>query len=100
MTKSTESGAAIRADLIAALRADIVGPFAGADAHDAPEVLDLPPSRWYLAGFLAPEGDRVISDPTADDEDGAGDDRQAEDAGFEEPAPKQRKVFPASLGLS
>jgi hypothetical protein len=100
MTQSTDSGATIRANLIAALRADIVGPFAGADAHDAPEVLDLPPSRWYLAGFLAPEGDRVISDPTADDEDGAGDDRQAEDSGFEEPAPKQRKVFPASLGLS
>jgi hypothetical protein len=99
-TTAPPTGEAVRDHLIAALRADIVGPFAGADAHDAPEVLDLPPSRWYLAGFLAPEGDRVISDPTADDEDGAGDDRQAEDAGFEEPAPKQRKVFPASLGLS
>ena len=66
MTYTTNSGAAVRANLIAALRADIVGPFAGADTHDAPEVLDLPPSRWYLAGFLAPEDDRVIDDPTED----------------------------------
>ena len=94
------TGAAVRSHLIDALRADIVGPFAGADQHDAAEVLPLPPSRWYLGGFLAPESGRMVDDPNQDDEEGAGDDEASEDAGFEEPAPKQRKVFPASIGLA
>ncbi len=100
----------VRARLLLALEADLVGPFAigvpGADrseAHRSDETLTLPPSRWYLTGFLAPAGARV---PDADDLDSrggelaAGSESQADDAGSEEPEPKRPVLFPASLGLS
>ena len=100
----------VRARLLAALEADLVGPFAlgvpGVDAAEAQrsdETLTLPPSRWYLTGFLAPTGARA---PEADDLDShggelaAGSESQAEDAGGEEPEPKRKVQFPASLGLS
>lgn len=51
MTSST----AVRAHLLAALEADLVGPF---DPEVPNEVLELSPSRWYLTGFLAPTGAR------------------------------------------
>jgi hypothetical protein len=86
-----------RAPLLAALHADLVGPFSA----DAPnEQLPIAPSRWYLTGFLAPEIAREINDPTAADEFAAGDDDDAEDTAAEEPQPKLAKLFPASLGLS
>ena len=52
-----------RTHLIQALEADLIGPFRrnlkdadGKDGIDSVEELGLPPSRWYLTGFLAPEG--------------------------------------------
>lgn len=98
----------IRERLVAALEADLVGPFEP-DAADgtangatrAREVLPLPPSRWYLTGFLAPQADRK---PDADDEPegelATGGHSQADDAGADEPEPKRPVRFPASLGLS
>jgi hypothetical protein len=97
----------IRGRILVALEADLIGPFhlpepgrsdAASPAPD--EVLSLPPSRWYLTGFLAPLGDRETNDATADDALGAGPDEDDEDADHQEPEPKQRKRFPASLGLS
>ena len=51
----------VRARLLAALEADLVGPFAlgdpnvtAAEAHASSETLPIPPSRWYFTGFLAP----------------------------------------------
>jgi len=85
-----------RTDLLAALRADLIGPF----AEDTPEILPLPPSRWYLTGFLAPEGARETNDPTDDEELDAGSDEGRDDAGSQEPEPKQRNRFPASFGMS
>ena len=96
----------IRAQILNALEADLIGPFhqrakAGDDAAPAAdEVLPLPPSRWYLTGFLAPLGHRDTHDATAEDELGAGPDEDDEDADHQELEPKQRKRFPASLGLS
>lgn len=94
----------IRQRLLDALEADLVGPFV---AENLPgggeEVLPLPPSRWYLTGFLAPQFDRA---PDADDTDAvgelaAGSESQAEDAGSgDEPEAKRPHRFPASLGLS
>ncbi len=87
-----------RAHLLATLHADLVGPF---DAGDPTELLELPPSRWYLTGFLAPIAARDHEDPNADDdiqtrvED---DDDESESAA--EPQAKQRNLFPASMGLS
>jgi hypothetical protein len=97
-TTAPPTGEAVRDHLIAALQADLIGPFAG--PTDAPEVLQLPPSRWYLTGFLAPEAGRIVDDPTADDELPAGDDDEGDEGSDAEPLPKQRKIFPASIGLS
>jgi hypothetical protein len=89
----------VRAHLLDALEADLVGPFAGVRAREtAEEVLPLPPSRWYLTGFLAPQGARDPQDPTADDEIGAGSDQDEEESAGPEPEAKQRNFFPASLG--
>ena len=100
----------MRARLLAALEADLVGPFAAgvpvadpAEIAASDETLTLPPSRWYLTGFLVPQGARA---PEADDleshggELAAGSESQAEDAGSEEPEPKRPVRFPASMGLS
>ena len=58
----------VRNRLVEALRLDLIGPANGSDLEA--EVLDTPPSRWYLTGFLVPleasEAQRV--DETADDE--------------------------------
>lgn len=81
----------VRAHLLTALEADLIGPFqlgapgiTATDAHTLPEILPLPPSRWYFTGFLAPEHQR---EPDKDDLDShggefaAGSESQAEDAG-------------------
>ena len=93
----------IREQLVAALEADLVGPFLpdGISGGEQ-EVLPLPPSRWYLTGFLAPQGGQA---PDADDkfsegELAAGSQTQSEDAGTDDPEPKRPVRFPASMGLS
>lgn len=94
----------VRRSLVDALQADLVGPFVP-DSHPqgGQEVLPIAPSRWYLTGFLAPQGGRT---PDAEDRDStddgmaAGSESQAEDAGNEEPEPKRPVRFPASMGLS
>jgi hypothetical protein len=95
----TRPGTEHRERLVAALQADLVGPDAG--VWNAPEDLPIAPSRWYLTGFLACEIDREPQDPEVDDDAGSGDDVD------EGPAPvapesngRQRKVYPASAGLS
>jgi hypothetical protein len=94
----------VRRRLVEALEADLVGPFVPDDhPQGGQEILPIAPSRWYLTGFLAPQGGRV---PDADDQDSidgglaAVDDKQSEDAGSDEPEPKRPVRFPASMGLS
>lgn len=86
----------VRSSLVAALQADLVGPF---DPNGSGvEVLTLAPSRWYLTGFLAPKADR---ETTPDDDDDATN--SAEDDEDEPPPenePKQKNTFPASMGMS
>ena len=93
----------IRSALVAALEADLVGPFLReGEPGGGEEVLPLPPSRWYLTGFLAPQDSRA-PDPDDTDSQGelaAGGESQAEDAGSDEPEPKRPQRFPASMGLS
>ncbi len=86
----------IRASLVTALHSELVGPF---DPNHPNEILETSPSRWYLTGFLAPQGGRE-TDPTDDDELGGGDDQDDEAEASQEPEPKQKSQFPASLGLS
>ncbi|MFI5297924.1 MAG: DISARM system helicase DrmA [Polyangiales bacterium] len=94
----------VRARLVEALEADLVGPFVpDAHAQGGQEVLPIAPSRWYLTGFLAPQAART---PDAEDRDStddalaAGSQTQAEDAGNDEPEPKKQVRFPASMGVS
>lgn len=98
----------VRKHLVQALHADLVGPYtpwAEDDTHSHPESLKIPPSRWYLTGFLAPQAHREA--PNQDEEEqlvpqsdaepvGAADPREKED----DQAPRARNFFPASVGLS
>ena len=87
------------------LEADLVGPFlppTHPQAHEG-EVLSLPPSRWYLTGFLAPQQARAPDPEDADSQLGGlteENDAKAEDAGSDEPEAKRPVRFPASMGLS
>jgi len=95
MPTSTE----VRANLVAALKAELVGPFSPLDSASKEELL-IPPSRWYSTGFLAPKADRETKDPTAEEELGTGTDDEDENEPAPEPEPKQKNNYPASLGLS
>ncbi len=100
----------VRSRLLAALEADLIGPFSlgapgvsRADAHASAEVLPMPPSRWYFTGFLAPQTQRAPEKDDLESHGGdfaAGSESQAEDAGTEEPEPARPIRFPASMGLS
>jgi hypothetical protein len=99
-----DKAAAVRAHIVEALAADLIGP---TEPQQAEEVLPRSPSRWYLTGFLAPASRRVVTvadedkstpDDTAAEEPPAGPDGSKGDP--EEPKPKRRMLFPASLGLS
>ena len=97
------SSVTVRDHVVRALEADLVGPYTppADDGGNAIEVLPLAPSRWYLTGFLAPqEGRQDDADPTDDEQLPAGSDEGTEEAGTEEPEPKQRHRLPASIGLS
>lgn len=85
-----------RPELVRAVTADLVGPY------DASEILRLPPSRWYLTGFLVPRSVREAdsADPTDDDELAAGNDETEEETAGAEPEPKQKNRLPASMGMS
>jgi hypothetical protein len=100
--RSMNSQEEVRARLVEALEADLVGPFLPPGCPGAgQEVLQLPPSRWYLTGFLAPQAGRQLEvDDDGGDELPAGSETQSEDAGSEEPEAKRPQLFPASMGLS
>jgi hypothetical protein len=109
MTRSTEAGPAssadVRADLVDALRLDLVGPRPGNAPHRecAEEVLRIAPSKWYLTGFLVPY-EAPIEQRTDDDGDETLDvvDRvvEADDDNAPEPASARKAFFPSSMGLS
>ena len=86
------------------MEADFVGPFQPEprDGSEAPvELLPLPPSRWYLTGYLAPLEGREPDDPTDDDELGGGDEEDdPTEMAAAEPEPKRTNRLPASMGLS
>lgn len=98
------SSGGVRAHLIDALEADLVGPFRkppGAAVCDAPELLRIPPSRWYLTGFLVPREQGEIDEPDDEEGDvGAGDDEDAEDSAKPDPSVKKVRRLAASMGLT
>ena len=70
------TSADVRARLVHALRLDLVGPDPG--DSQIKEVLNVPPSRWYLTGFLIPWSAPVTQKRDEDDSQG--------ELGFAEPA--------------
>ena len=111
-TSAPTSAAAIRSRLVDTLRRDLIGP-GPQDADLAHERLKNNPSRWYLAGFLAPalegiaegaesvedEGDPLLTDEAPDPETGTGGGRAADDAPDDEPSARKSRV-PSSCGLT
>src|SRR5258707_14061359 len=60
----------VRASIIDKFRRDLIGPSPWReDADLATERLNENPSRWYLAGFLAPADDPLTQDGPQDRED-------------------------------
>jgi hypothetical protein len=83
--------------LVQALESDLVGPFS-LDSSST-EVLPLPPTRWYLTGFLAPENAPAEEESTDDREVAAGDDQDV-DGATDEKEPRGPRTLPSSVGLS
>ncbi len=96
------TSAAVRTELVKALRLDLIGP----QPHDADyqdEILPLAPSKWYLSGFLVPYEAELKdrSDETSNDElDGLSDKPASDDDSAPERASARRGYFPSSIGLS
>lgn len=92
---------AARAHLVAALNADLVGPFAPeVDPSTASELLRMSPSRWYLTGFLANEVVREAEDDTQDGDFGVEDDNDPGVNGESDSEPKAKRFLPASMGMT
>ena len=109
------SAEAVRAHLVDTLRRDLIGP-GPQDLDIARETLKENPSRWYLAGFLAPapdtagaagaeatEGIEEEGDPLVGDDEGGnpetGRAHAADDQPADEPSSRPRRL-PSSLGLT
>jgi hypothetical protein len=96
------TAADVRAQLVRALRLDLVGP--EADEPQAAEVLSSAPSRWYLTGFLVPWGapaaQKQDDDVQGELEYGEAAARGDEDETTAEPQAARRGHFPSSLGIS
>jgi hypothetical protein len=93
------TSATIRAELVSALRDDLIGPTPDDAAH-ATETLSTAPSHWYLTGFLAPTGQ-----PLDEKEDEGADEEltslaDSPEEGEPEAPVARRPVFPSSIGLT
>lgn len=110
MTKPVD----IRAHIVNVFRRDLIGP-GPQDSDLAGERLNESPSRWYLAGFLAPaedplslDGDDDDSNPSAQEEmeldveepDADGTGGAATDNEEPETPNARRRFLPSSIGLT
>jgi hypothetical protein len=105
----------VRSSIVESFRRDLIGPSPSAeDADLATERLNENPSRWYLAGFLAPADDDMSmnapeenDDPSAQEErenqadlvDQAGAGGAAGDQDQPDPPNSRRRFLPSSIGL-
>ncbi|MDA8118306.1 MAG: DISARM system helicase DrmA [Actinomycetota bacterium] len=102
MSDPTLTPVQVRAQLVAVLSLDLVGPGPGSELER--ELLPQAPSRWYLTGFLVPAGageTQALDDSTEADGDqelekGTG----AQDDTPSEPPSATKARFPSSFGLS
>jgi hypothetical protein len=94
------SAAEVRTKLVEALELDLVGPANG--VGNPAEVLAVPPSRWYLTGFLVPLGARPEQrrDETAEEEVDEAAEGGDDDANPAERASGRMRYFPSSIGAT
>ena len=91
----------VRAQLVDALRLDLVGPEDG--LGDAQEILPQRPSTWYMTGFLVSleaSPDQKTDAQGTDELDAAGDASGLDDAATHEPAAARVSYLPSSIGAS
>ena len=96
------TSAQVRTHLVEALQLDLIGPTPD-DLEHADEILTQPPTKWYLAGFLAPFGSslEVRSDDTGNEElDQQPRSPLGEDNTTPESTAARRVPFASSMGLS
>ncbi|MFD1035450.1 DISARM system helicase DrmA [Sphingomonas hankookensis] len=102
----------VRSEMVARLRRNLIGP-GEEDADLATERLPPgeAPSRWYLAGFIAPSGELTTDAPAAEEAEWDEIDGFLTDEGFgaggaagdhDEPdtPPARRRFLPSTIGLS
>lgn len=103
----------VRAEIVDVFRRDLIGP-GPQDSDLANERLNESPSRWYLAGFIAPAEDPLAlegdaeNDPAAQEEmeldveepNGAGPNSAAADNEAPETPASRRRFLPSSIGLT
>lgn len=96
------TSAAIRAELVYALRNDLIGPDPDdpRDASHARETLSSSPSHWYLTGFLAPTGQKAEEKQDDDADDDLSSARDDASDGEADAPVARRPMFPSSMGLS
>ena len=104
-TPSVGDSAAVRRQLVDALRVDLVGPHADDPTHAelAEERLGTTPSNWYLTGFLVPAGsppDERADDDADDELDAPAERKGLDDDAIPEGKAAARGYFPSSFGLS
>jgi hypothetical protein len=108
MTAEVEGGAPttsleVRAQMVEALKLDLVGPWAGHALAGERLPGGNRPSNWYLTGFLIPSGTPPEKSKDVDEDDDLGEIPQS--AGLAEESNEDRKAakkgyFPSSMGLS
>jgi len=95
------TSATIRASLVDALRLDLVGP--EPDSEHQHEVLPIPPTAWYLTGFLVPflaKADDRCDPEAQEDIDEARPPSPTDDNATPEKSSGRRGYFPSSIGVS
>jgi len=107
------NAAQVRDELVARLRRNLIGPSEPDDADLATERLPPgeSPSRWYLAGYIAPSGELTGGNTDTPDAEWDEIDALLPDEGFgaggaagdhDEPEvpPARRRFLPSTIGLS
>ena len=92
---------AVRAELVEALRLDLIGP--SNDHAFANELLPEAPSRWYLTGYLVPKDapeDQRTDETSTEEIDGADDPAATDDAAPPDRSAARRGMLPSSMGIS
>ena len=86
----------VRGHLVEALRYDLTGPML------PDELIEHRPTRWYLTGFLVPQGAPIeqCSDPLEDESFGTGYSSDNDDDGSDDNGPAAPAWFPSSFGPS